>query len=593
MSIVLPATHPFTLLRTAGGLYLVTRRRWGKVTSFRRSLVSPMHQMRRHEFPIQVHMGNDSRLDSDMALRDVGIDDLSPGMLSVYFQGRAVSDWVTTSGVADTYSGELVGSIAAGFAHVMFNSVEAWLIDVDGITATRLLQRGWHGPTETRELRELRQEMPHARLLQVRHTQILPDYYPVIEEAAWAWIPQIELFWRAVDDHGVTVRGIHYEPRDANLISVLLDDVPTVRGEVSALPWLVDEFTALLEGIRATCQVCGVDGVEVRVPNPYLYEHYILCGPCRAHVLTTQGDQLTPNGGLSAQFFAGDEVTVWRAADALYALSEDGFAKVASLNPRAPLLPSHPEPGKLLALLMCRHRTRLPHPADTFKEPHLTQVPAADTLPGMHLELLHPSPHDPTRFHALDVYRGTVDTHLSDNGSYLVYTAHPEGGKNATWLIDHGTTVKLLQHGWDSHPTTPPALSDLLSGSEGEVGIIKLHTIRTGTSSHRIAFDGYAPGWASHLDTFDTALHQLDQELQITHAALDPLTGLPQLRVTGLSPDSFHAINSIAHRHMKTFITRCVTTCMMCGSVGASQTACVDERTGGRVHRYVCREHWS
>lgn len=63
-------------------------------------------------------------------------------MLSVHFQGRAARDWVSTSSVTDTYAGELVGSIAPGFEHVLFNSVEAWLIDIDRTTATRLLQRG-------------------------------------------------------------------------------------------------------------------------------------------------------------------------------------------------------------------------------------------------------------------------------------------------------------------------------------------------------------------------------------------------------------------------------------------------------------------
>lgn len=427
--------------------------------------------------------------------------------------------------------------------------------------------------------------MPHAQLHQVRRTQTLPDYFPLIKEAAPAWTPQIDLFGRIVEDRGVTLRGIHYEPRDPNLISVLLDDVPNERGRVPTLPWLVGQFTALMKGIRATCQVCGNDGVEVRVPNPYLYEHYVLCGPCRAHVLTTRSDQLTPNGSLTAQFLAGEEVTIWRTADALYALSEEGFAKIASLNPRAPLLPLHPEPGRLQAFLTCRHRTRFPHPAAPFEGSHLDLVPAQETMPGMHLNLSHASPYGQTEFQALEVYQGTVDTELTDNGTCLVYAAHPEGRKNAAWLIDHGTTITLLEHGWDSRPNDPPTLSDLLSGTIGEVGMVKLHTIRTGASGHRIAFDGYAPGWAPHLDRFETALQELGPEFRVSHTVIDPLTGLPQVRATGLSPSRYSAASSRARRDMSVFTTHCATSCMVCGSSGASQTACVDERTGGRVHR--------
>ena len=286
MSIVLPATNPFTLLRTAGGLYLVTRRRWGKVTSFRDPAVTSMYRMRRHEHPIQVEVGHDSRLHNHVVFQEVPVDELVPGMLSVYFRGRSARDWVRTSNVTDTYAGDIVGSVQQGFEHVLFNDTQAWLISADGINCTRLLVRGWHGPTVARTLQELRNEMPYAQLLQVRHHQTLPDCNPGVEEAADAWRPLCDRFKRTIMEHGFTLRGVHYNPHDPNLISVLLDDVPNKRGEIGVVPWLVDKFTVLLGKLRTTCQKCGKPGVKVMIPRPYLYEHYILCDTCRARVLT-------------------------------------------------------------------------------------------------------------------------------------------------------------------------------------------------------------------------------------------------------------------------------------------------------------------
>lgn len=577
------------VVRTLGGVYVVTPEHWGKVTSLRPSEVPVSYGLQ--TLPEQVHVleGIDFRSPDLPRFHAAGVDDLSPGIHPLHFAGKSFSDWTRTSSVVAVYTGVRVDEVRAGAEHIVLESHRATWAD-----RSARLTRSWlpdgHDGRERAVADGSVDSCVDAYIVRVVESKIPGDGLDLLATRFPGWAGASRRLTSRLARVGVRVRAVMHDPHFGYRPEVLLSDAPPPESPAHA------ELEALLEDfVRDTathCQRCGADDPsQVNLPSPYLFESHLYCSSCRAFAIADRVDAATPRGGVTTLTEPGEAVTVWRTATDLHLITEWGHLRVASFRDRTHAMPPYPMPRALEHFSQVFRWRAFPNPRDgrhdsTFV-PHTSEV-----LPGMTVGLA--SGQDEFTFLTpLDVHHGVACTveDIDDLGDFLIWVAPGTSRQSEqVWLLQHGVATQLIELGWDLRPNPYFKVTNHIPEHRGEIGVVRIEQSLVGDSGGREAFDRYAPGWIRHLGILAIALHEIPRNtVELVHAAVDPLSGLPVVRLTGVPP-RWGRPDVDLRGVWRSFLTECLNRCSICGNGG--RLVELPRKPGrGRIHKYLCPHH--